>query len=104
MSEQEQTQEQQQPAVPETVQVQSLDHFITLLIRWHDTKVRLLKHMEEIPEGAVIEIEGTDKAFTGDLREGFKLGIFVALAELGTLPFAVEMDEEESATDEQAQG
>jgi hypothetical protein len=97
-------QQEQTPEVPETVQVQSLDHFITLLIRWHDTKVRLLKHMTEIPEGAVVEIDGADKAFTGDLREGFKLGITVALAELGNLPFAVEMDEDEPATDEQAQG
>lgn len=97
-------QQEQTTEVPDTVQVQSLDHFITLLIRWHDTKVRLLKHMTEIPEGAVVEIEGVDKAFTGDLREGFKLGITVALAELGNLPFAVEMDDEQPAANEPVAG
>ena len=81
---------------PETIQVESLDQFVQYLVRWHDTKVRLLKHMETIPEDAVVEIEGVDHAFTPEMRQGFKLGITVALAELGTLPFGFETDDEES--------
>lgn len=87
----------EQPQVPETVYVEDLDHFITLLVRWHDTKCRLLKHMESIPADAVVEIDGVDHTFTPEMREGFKLGITIALAELGTLPFAAETDEEEPA-------
>lgn len=81
---------------PETIQVESLDQFVQYLVRWHDTKVRLLKHMETIPEDAVVEIEGVDHAFTPEMRQGFKLGITIALAELGTLPFGFETDDEES--------
>lgn len=88
-----------QSEVQETVQVTDLDQFVNLLIRWHDTKCRLLKHMEGIPEGTVIEIDGKDEEFTGELRRGFMLGITVALSELGTLPFAAEVDEEPAAND-----
>ena len=84
----------------ETVHVTDLDQFVTLLIRWHDTKVRLLKHMETIPEDAVVEIDGVDHAFSPEMRQGFKLGITVALSELGTLPFAAEVDEEPAASND----
>lgn len=92
---------QQENAKPEMVMVQDLDHFINLLVRWHDTKVRVLKHMESIPEDAVVEIEGVDHKFTAEMRQGFKVGITVALAELGTLPFGFETDDESPVTDEQ---
>lgn len=91
---------QQTPEQVETVQVEDLDQFVTLLVRWHDTKVRLLKHMEGIPEDAVVEIEGVDHVFTPEMRQGFKLGITVALAELGTLPFAAEAVEEPPAAND----
>lgn len=81
---------------PETIQVESLDQFVQYLVRWHETKVALLKHMETIPADAVVEIDGVDRAFTPEMREGFKLGITIALAELGTLPFGFETDDEES--------
>lgn len=94
--------ENQTQEKPETIQVQDLDHFINLLVRWHDTKCRLLKHMETIPEDAVVEIDGEDHTFTPEMRQGFKLGITIALAELGTLPFSFEVEEQESpVTDEQ---
>lgn len=82
---------------PATVEVTDLDHFIKLLVRWHDTKIRMLKHMEEIPEGTVVEIEGVDHEFTAEMRRGFSLGITIALAELGSLPFAFETDDDEEA-------
>lgn len=81
---------------PETIQVESLDQFVQYLVRWHETKVALLKHMETIPADAVVEIDGVDHTFTPEMREGFKLGITIALAELGTLPFGFETDDEES--------
>jgi hypothetical protein len=85
----------------ETVQVTDLDQFVNLLIRWHDTKVRLLKHMQEIPADAVVEIDGVDHAFTPEMRQGFNLGITIALSELGTLPFAAEVDEEPAAANDE---
>jgi hypothetical protein len=85
----------------ETVQVTDLDQFVNLLIRWHDTKVRLLKHMQEIPADAVVEIDGVDHAFTPEMRQGFNLGITIALSELGNLPFAAEVDEEPAASNDE---
>lgn len=86
----------------ETVQVDDLDQFVRLLIAWHDTKCRVLKHMNDIPEDAVVEIDGVDHQFTPEMRRGFALGIHVALSELGTLPFAAETDEEQPTTNEPA--
>jgi len=89
-------------AVPETVYVDDMGHFIELLVRWHDTKVRLLKHMEQIPDGTVIQFDDVEQAFTGDMRQGFMLGVRVALAELGELPFAAEVDDSEPAANDSA--
>lgn len=82
----------------ETIEITNLHDFITLLIRWHDTKMRLLKHLNTMPEGTQVEIEGVTEEFTGDLRRGFQLGITVALSELGELPFAAEVDEPEEGS------
>lgn len=79
----------------ETIEITNLHDFITLLIRWHDTKMRLLQHLNTMPEGTQIEIEGVTEEFNGDLRRGFQLGITVAISELGQLPFAAEMDDSE---------
>jgi hypothetical protein len=104
MSETAETQVEAQAEKPETIFVNDLDHFITLLVRWHDTKCRLLKHMCDIPADATFEIDGVDQPFTPEMRKGFILAIDIALAELGTLPFAAETDEEEptAANDAQA--
>lgn len=90
--------------LPPTIEVTDLSHFIKLLVRWHDTKVRLLKHMNDIPEDAVVEIDGVDHKFTPEMRQGFNLGVTVALAELGTLPFGFETDDEESPAANDPQG
>lgn len=91
----------QAPEQVETLHVTDLDQFVRLLVAWHDTKVRLLKHMEDIPEDAVVEIDGVDHQFTPEMRRGFTLGITVALAELGTLPFAAETEVEPSASNDE---
>lgn len=78
---------------PETVLVQSIDQFIQLLSGWHQGKVQTLEHMLGMPEG--IEVTFNDEApqiLSGDLHKGFLMGLSLALMELGTLPFAAEMD------------
>lgn len=81
----------------DTLEIRDLDHFIGLLTRWHTHKVDLIKKLHEIPETASVSInDGEVYQVTGDFREGFKLGLSLALSELGSLPFVAEL--EDSAT------
>lgn len=80
----------------ETVVVSDIDQFIQLLSGWHQNKVKTLEHMLSVPEG--IEVTFNDEApqiLSGDLHKGFLMGLSLALMELGTLPFAAEMDVED---------
>ena len=86
---------------PETVLVQNIDQFIQLLSGWHQSKVQTLEHMLGMPEG--IEVTFNDEApqiLSGDLHKGFLMGLSLALMELGTLPFGVEIDDQPAAPDE----
>lgn len=86
----------------ETVVVADLDQFTALLFGWHTARVKMLNHLLTVPEGTQMVV-GEDEPITleGDVLAGFKAGIEMSLMELGTLPFAVEM-EEEPAPDAQA--
>lgn len=79
--------------------VQDLDQFVTLLAAWHKKKVDVLKHMQAIPETAEVSLgDGPPIKLTGDFREGFLLGLSLALSELGELPFVAEMEDSSAAT------
>lgn len=86
---------------PETVVVNDIDHFIALLFAWHTNKVTLLQHLASVPEGTQMMV-GEDEPITlsGDVLAGFKAGLEMALMELGTLPFAAEVDEEPTAAND----
>jgi hypothetical protein len=78
---------------PETLQVVDIDHFIALLFAWHERKVKLLEHMMVIPSGTEAYVnDGETIKLDGDLLKGFKIGLSLALMELGQLPFAAETD------------
>ena len=76
----------------ETVMIDSLDQFVKALHQWHATKVQVLKHMQSVPEGTEIT-EDTGKTYLleGPYRDGFILGLTVALSEMGELPFEAEV-------------
>ena len=77
-----------------TVEVNDLDHFVKLLSTWHETKTKVIKHLLDIPETAEVSIgDAAPIMITGDFRKGFQLGISLALAELGELPFVAELEE-----------
>lgn len=85
-----------QPAVSEDteappVNVESLDQFVTLLVDWHKRQVATLEHLQTIPEGTDIAVEG-DEPFKleGDVHKAFQMGIALSLSHLGTLPFNAE--------------
>jgi hypothetical protein len=75
------------------VQIPDLDTFTTLLSNWHKTKVAMLEHMLNLPDGSEMVVNGDDEApvvMTGDMLAGYKYGIQLSLMELGTLPFIIE--------------
>ena len=87
----------------ETVVVTNIDQFIQLLSGWHESKVKTLEHMLSVPEGIEVTFnEEAPQILTGDLHKGFLMGLSLALMELGTLPFGVEMevDDQPAAPDE----
>lgn len=80
---------------PQLVHIQNLDQFIALISHWHGQKVKVLEHMMAMPEGTAMQInEGNDIVMEGQMLEGFKAGLGLALMELGELPFVTEYSEE----------
>lgn len=79
--------------------VNDLDQFVQMLSSWHAKKVSILKHMLEIPETAEVSLgDAAPVQVTGAFRDGFILGLSLALSELGELPFVAEMEDAASAT------
>jgi len=78
--------------------VNDLDQFVQLLSNWHTKKIATLKHMLEIPESAEVSLGDAEPVqMTGAFRDGFILGLSLALAELGELPFVAEMEDSSAA-------
>lgn len=84
--------QQEAPALPDTVAINDLDSFVRVLMAWHGNKVAVVNHMKSIPEGTEVEVGDVTHVLTGEYLEGFKLGLAVALHELGTLPFVAETE------------
>ena len=90
----EQINEQQTEIPAELLAVTDLDQFIRLLTDWHNRQVATVKHLLQVPVGIKIVIgEGAaaqEKLMEGDFRDGFTLGLDLALNYFGTLPFMAE--------------
>ena len=79
---------------PELIPIQNIDHFIHLIVGWHNNRVALLKHMMALPAGTEMQVdENKTVVMDGERLEGFKDGLGLALMELGDLPFVVETAE-----------
>lgn len=83
----------------DTLVIEDMNQFVQILVAWHSEKVKVLEHMLLIPDGTVMELDGTDHNLTGDMLIGFRAGLSVALAELGSLPFMYETEAEDAAND-----
>jgi hypothetical protein len=95
-------QNNQPPETPEgMLKVENLDHFVAMLTDWHSRQVATLKHLHEVPEGIEVVIgdgEDTKKhILEGDFRDGFRLGLDLALNYMGTLPFVAEFSDKPDA-------
>ena len=83
---------------PELIPIQNIDHFIHLIVGWHNNRVALLKHMMALPAGTEMQVdENKTVVMDGERLEGFKDGLGLALMELGDLPFVVETEEPTTA-------
>ena len=79
---------------PGLIPIQNIDHFIHLIVGWHNNRVALLKHMMALPAGTEMQVdENKTVVMDGERLEGFKDGLGLALMELGDLPFVVETEE-----------
>ena len=77
-----------------TLEVVSLSQFVSLLTKWHGNRVAQLEHLLEIPEGTEASLNETESIkLIGDARTGFLIGVTLGLAQLGTLPFVVELED-----------
>lgn len=83
----------------DTLVLEDMNQFVQILVAWHSEKIKILKHMLLIPDGTVMELDGTDHNLTGDMLIGFRAGLSVALAELGSLTFMYETEVEDAAND-----
>ena len=83
----------------DTLVIEDMNQFVQILVAWLSEKVKVLEHMLLIPDGTVMELDGTDHNLTGDMLICFRAGLSVALAELGSLPFMYETEAEEAAND-----
>ena len=91
--------EDSQIKLPEddTLHVDDLNQFVHLLASWHKLQMATIRHHLTIPEGTKVSVEGEeDFVLEGDILRGFQMGLTVAINYLGTLPFAVEYDNEDT--------
>lgn len=77
-----------------TVMVDDLDQFVRVLMAWHAKKVATLRHMKDIPDGTEATQDDQEPVIlTGDMLKGFRMGLDLALEEMGTLPFEAELED-----------
>ena len=73
--------------------VENINEFANSIMHWHDTRVARIRHMMTIPEGTEVELEeGQSIVLEGSNHQAFRLGLIVALHELGQLPFTAEYE------------
>lgn len=80
----------------EIVPVEDLHKFVDLLVSWHLRRVAICHHFKDIPVGSEIQIEDEEViVMEGPFLDGFKLGIDMALNQLGELPFVAQAPPDE---------
>lgn len=63
------------------------------IVQWHANRVARLEHMLQIPEGTEVDFEDGEKlVLEGTVLSAFRLGLQVALKELGQLPIVAQYE------------
>jgi hypothetical protein len=87
------------PVESELVAMENLDQFVATLTAWHTMRVKELRHFQQVPEGMGLEIsdlttgQAVQHILSGEKREGFLIGLELALMRLGSLPFVAELED-----------
>ena len=86
----------------ESIKVPVEPEFVDLLVGWHTRKVDTLKHLLTVPEGIEVMVGDDPTGFKleGETLKGYKLGLEMALMEMGKLPFTYEFESDEPAESE----
>lgn len=80
------------------ITIEDLNHFVGLLTKWHESKVKVLEYMLSVPDGTEVVLNDDNPCIlSGDLLQGFRIGVTLGLAELGTLPFVAELEDTDAA-------
>ena len=75
------------------IEVTDLDTFVRLLASWHGKRVARLQELMNTPAGTEITIgEEPPVVLDGETLRAFRLGVAMALSQLGDLPFGVEFE------------
>jgi hypothetical protein len=81
------------PEAP-NIPIDDLDTFVRCLVGWHTNQVGTLRHFLEVPEGSKFTVGEKELVLNAEVLDGFRLGIEIALMQLGTLPFEYETEDE----------
>ena len=83
-----------QPVPNGMAEINDLETFAETIIQWHAVKTALLTHMQDMPEGIEMAVDG--ETLAGDKLIGFKRGVQFALSQISELPFvSVDVDAED---------
>lgn len=73
--------------------IDDVNELASKLIQWHSNRVARLNNMLEVPVGTEVDFEdGETLTLEGPTHSAFRLGIEVALHELGRLPIVAEYE------------
>ena len=90
-------------ALPETIHISNIGQFAAIMVGWHGKKMKILDQLAAIPDGAEFQVgdgpEAKKVVLTGAALDGFRFGVQLAQMELGTLPFAAELEPAGAAND-----
>lgn len=73
--------------------IDTVEQFLQALMLWHQNKMGMLHHMLQVPPGTVVTLGNNETAeetlvtLEGVALDGFKVGLTLAIMEMGKLPF-----------------
>ena len=72
----------------------TVDQVIEHFFDWQYQGMKMLKHMHDVPESTVLEVDGVSISLEGDTRKAFQAGVALALSFISDAPFQTAESEE----------
>lgn len=81
-------------ASPEVVPIKDMNQFVQVLVAWHSERCVAVQQLLTVPEDSEFQVgEQPPVVLTPEVLAGFKLGVEMAMMQLGTLPFVAETED-----------